>query len=132
MAYVKQTWSCGDEISAEKLNHMEDGIYDASQSGGGNTPLLVNAISAGYGRYDLDKTFGEIRNAYSNGRMVVVTRVSSDTTTHSAVQEVETLIDSESYAQGTVSTYNGAYSVSVTEAPYTLEALDAQYPFISD
>lgn len=33
MAYVKQTWSCGDEISADKLNHMEDGI--SSASGGG-------------------------------------------------------------------------------------------------
>lgn len=35
MSYEKQTWAYGDEISAEKLNHMEDGIYDASQSGGG-------------------------------------------------------------------------------------------------
>ena len=29
MAYVKQTWACGDEITAEKLNHMEDGIESA-------------------------------------------------------------------------------------------------------
>lgn len=26
MAYEKQTWSKGDTITAEKLNHMEDGI----------------------------------------------------------------------------------------------------------
>ena len=26
MAYEKQTWNTGDVISAEKLNHMEDGI----------------------------------------------------------------------------------------------------------
>lgn len=30
MAYTKQTWECGDTITAEKLNHMEDGIADAS------------------------------------------------------------------------------------------------------
>lgn len=28
MAYVKQTWATGDVITAEKLNHMEDGIGD--------------------------------------------------------------------------------------------------------
>lgn len=33
MAYDKNIWSCGDEITAEKLNHMEDGIENA---GGGD------------------------------------------------------------------------------------------------
>ena len=33
MAYEKQTWECGDVISAEKMNHMEDGIANA---GGGD------------------------------------------------------------------------------------------------
>lgn len=33
MAYDKNIWSCGDEITAEKLNHMEDGIANA---GGGD------------------------------------------------------------------------------------------------
>lgn len=28
MAYEKQTWSTGDVITAEKLNHMEDGINE--------------------------------------------------------------------------------------------------------
>lgn len=32
MAYEKQTWACGDEITAEKMNHIEDGIASA---GGG-------------------------------------------------------------------------------------------------
>lgn len=30
MAYEKQTWECGDDISAERLNHMEEGIAEAS------------------------------------------------------------------------------------------------------
>lgn len=29
MAYEKQTWACGDTITADKLNHMEDGIANA-------------------------------------------------------------------------------------------------------
>lgn len=32
MAYEKQTWETGELITADKLNHMEDGIAD---SGGG-------------------------------------------------------------------------------------------------
>lgn len=29
MAYVKQNWECGEMITADKLNHMEDGIANA-------------------------------------------------------------------------------------------------------
>lgn len=29
MAYEKQTWSCGETITADKLNHMEDGIMES-------------------------------------------------------------------------------------------------------
>ena len=29
MSYTKQTWVNGDIITAEKLNHMEDGIENA-------------------------------------------------------------------------------------------------------
>ena len=29
MAYEKQTWACGEVITADKLNHMEDGIANA-------------------------------------------------------------------------------------------------------
>ncbi len=31
MSYTKQTWETGDTITAEKLNHIEDGIDDASR-----------------------------------------------------------------------------------------------------
>lgn len=33
MAYEKQEWKCGDSITAEKLNHMEDGIANAGRGG---------------------------------------------------------------------------------------------------
>ena len=31
MAYTKQTWASGETISAARLNHMEDGIFDAHE-----------------------------------------------------------------------------------------------------
>lgn len=33
MAYERQTWECGDTITAEKLNHIENGIEEASSGG---------------------------------------------------------------------------------------------------
>lgn len=37
MAYTKQTWATGDTITAQKLNHMEDGI-------GGAVPLTPDTL----------------------------------------------------------------------------------------
>ena len=37
MSYTKQTWATGDIITADKMNHMEDGIAD---SGGGGAFLI--------------------------------------------------------------------------------------------
>lgn len=34
MAYEKHTWSCGETVTAELLNHIEDGI---AESGGGKS-----------------------------------------------------------------------------------------------
>lgn len=35
MAYEPKTWACGDTITAEALNHLERGVEEASQGGGG-------------------------------------------------------------------------------------------------
>lgn len=35
MAYAKQTWNNGDVITADKLNHMEDGIAEGGSGGSG-------------------------------------------------------------------------------------------------
>lgn len=41
MAYEKQTWVSGEIVTSQKMNHIEDGIEAAAQSGGGG-----NASSA--------------------------------------------------------------------------------------
>lgn len=38
MTYEKQEWKCGDVVTADKLNHIEDGIANC---GGGSEPLIV-------------------------------------------------------------------------------------------
>ena len=34
MAYTPKTWECGETITADALNHIEQGIAEASSGGG--------------------------------------------------------------------------------------------------
>lgn len=66
MAYSKQTWATGDTITAEKLNHMEDGIGDFIIG------YNITAYNAQTGdiTYTRDKTNAEIIEAYNNGKSI--------------------------------------------------------------
>lgn len=57
MSYEKNTWAKGDVITANKLNHMEDGIADGGV-------LIVNAIHDEQTETTtLDKTWQQIYDA---------------------------------------------------------------------
>ena len=45
MAYTKQNWECGDLITADKMNHIEDGI-EAASSGGTDYYLIDFRVNA--------------------------------------------------------------------------------------
>lgn len=63
MSYNKQTWQTGDIITADKLNHMEDGIA----SGG---VFLVTATDSGEQNiFTIDKSYSEIIAALNNGQI---------------------------------------------------------------
>ena len=77
MSYTKQTWETGDVITADKLNHMEDGIADA----GGGGALTIGCIITTSGNktyYTLDKTWKEIHDAYVGGTPCVVSITSDE------------------------------------------------------
>lgn len=57
MSYEKQTWATGDVITANKLNHMEDGI-----AGGGAYVFRPTGSPK-----VLDKTFAEIKDMIEAG-----------------------------------------------------------------
>ena len=65
MAYEKQTWVTGEVITAEKLNHMEDGI-----SGSGGSNALICEYD--YNLEHTDKTFGEIKDALLSGKTALL------------------------------------------------------------
>ena len=64
MAYTKQTWNNGDIITADKLNHIEDGIAEGGSGGGG--VFVVHRTNNNI----LDKTWQEIDTAIRNLQLV--------------------------------------------------------------
>ena len=74
MNYEKQTWAYKDEITAEKLNHMEQGIVEASQGGG---TLVIRVAHIEGDEFNptnvvFDKTFSEVEQAFQSLERVVV------------------------------------------------------------
>lgn len=66
MSYTRHTWASGDVVSAARLNNIEDGI----EGGGG---LVVTATKNG-DTWTLDKTAGEIYQAFTSGMAVILTK----------------------------------------------------------
>lgn len=67
MSYNKQTWATGETITAEKLNHIEDGIADNAVA----STLVVHINADGNGDPTMDKTWQEIYDALESGAIVV-------------------------------------------------------------
>ena len=63
MAYEPKTWACGDTITADDLNHIEQGIAD---SGGGMTVNVVQRT--GQTTFTIDKTCEEIIDYVKSGK----------------------------------------------------------------
>lgn len=73
MSYEKQTWATGDTITAEKLNHMEDGIADG---GGGSSvfQVIYTIAEDGQGGFTAtcNHTMTEIVTAYNAGKYIPI------------------------------------------------------------
>lgn len=68
MAYIKQNWQNGDVITADKLNHMEDGIAEGGSGGG---VFVVNfTYDEQTNKCTADKTLQEIETASLSGPVI--------------------------------------------------------------
>ena len=65
MAYEPKTWACGDTITADDLNHIEQGIAEA-----GGAPFVVNFTDES-GSWVADKTWNDAKQAIENGIPVI-------------------------------------------------------------
>lgn len=71
MAYEKHTWECGEAITTEKLNHIEEGIANGAFIGA----LYVNAIrreSSGILIEDFDVENSDVYDAFVKGVPIYV------------------------------------------------------------
>lgn len=68
MSYTPTVWVTGDTVTPEKLNKIEQGIYDA---GGSSSVFFVNAYYLS-GTWFMQETAGDIIDALSNGIPVMV------------------------------------------------------------
>lgn len=66
MSYEKQTWVTGDIITADKMNHMEDGISDA-----GKVMVLGSTYELSTETTTLDKTWKEIVDSMLAGYFII-------------------------------------------------------------
>jgi len=91
MAYTPKTWECGETITADALNHLEQGVASA---GGGAEPLIVSfdhTETIEGNTYDFyDKTWQEITNALDSGRLVALKYHSLVTDVHELVPIIRT------------------------------------------
>lgn len=66
MSYIKNVWEDGQIITADKLNHMEDGIADS-----GSADFIITFSGTSYdGDAAADKTWAEITEAYNSGKRI--------------------------------------------------------------
>ena len=76
MSYEKQTWQTGDVITANKLNHMEDGI--TGTGGGGDLFIVTVTPDSNWETFTADKTYNEVVSAAESGKVVVFRIVEGD------------------------------------------------------
>ena len=73
MIYTKNSWSTGDTITAAKLNHLEQGVYDASEGAGGTVRVPFEITVDGQGNMSATTVadYSEVRAAAIAGRTVI-------------------------------------------------------------
>lgn len=66
MSYEKTTWKTGDKVTADKLNHIEDGISEVESK---SDAFVIQIVDADWHIY-FDKTYAEIKQAIDDGKRV--------------------------------------------------------------
>ena len=96
MSYTKQTWVTGDTITAEKLNHIEDGVADSG------SVFNINVTEEGT-TWTMNKTWNEIKNAFLSGKMLVVSLPNGIDEKYTTVVEIRTQVNDSQYYVDTAS-----------------------------
>lgn len=74
MAYEPNVWKCGDTITADQLNRLEQAVAELSQGGGQGSETLIirqQETQEDPDKLYYDKTFQEVFDALANGQRVI-------------------------------------------------------------
>lgn len=74
MAYTPNVWKCGDTITADQLNRLEQAVAELSQGGGESSETLIireQETQEDENRLYFDKTFNEVYDALESGQRVI-------------------------------------------------------------
>lgn len=74
MSYAATNWATGDVITAEKLNNIENGIENASDS---VFMVTITYFSVAENTFKCDKTWNEVKEAYENKKRIIFQRKTS-------------------------------------------------------
>ena len=76
MAYTPTNWQCGDVVTAEALNKIEQGIASASGGSSPTAPLILNVETDETDPQnpivEITTPYSEIKAAYLSGRAVIL------------------------------------------------------------
>ena len=75
MSYEPKTWECGDVITAEDLNHLENGLVTLSsalESLIDNSGAFIIEATGNMPNLTADKTFEELLQAINNDRLCII------------------------------------------------------------
>lgn len=74
MAYEMHEWVCNEPITADKLNHMEQGIVEAQNDESSGSDVLIirqDGEASTASRIVYDKTWQQVYDALQNGTRVI-------------------------------------------------------------
>ena len=77
MSYTRHNWACGEVVTNELLNNIEDGVEEALDCcGGGGTERFLIKCNIGAGT--MDRTSAEIQQAYADGKELIFVPLYND------------------------------------------------------
>ena len=71
MAYEPKTWECGETITADDLNRIEEGVADANDSENSNFYIVAFSDASDPTIITSDKTVEEILSAMNDGKIPI-------------------------------------------------------------
>lgn len=127
MAYEPKTWACGDTITADDLNHIEQGVAEA----GGILTVNVTAYAPECGdayQVTADKTQAEIVQANEDGKLIVFkTEFWCDSVPHNILSAFAKV--SENGGGGRMPTFAAYYLTGSSSYSYTILSESGEWSF---